>query len=325
MHLPQTHEMVKLLHDFLLTAAPEVALITETNVPHPENISYFGDGDEAHMVYQFTLAPMLLFTLLQEDSTYMQCWLRRYAEPPEGCCFYNFTASHDGVGLRPLEGIVEGEDLDWLVNEGKKRGARVNTRKLPDGSERPYELNITYIDALSDPENEELGIRRFLCSQGVVAALKGIPAFYFHSLVGARNWYEGAEKGENRDINRRKWQVEELDALLDDPDSANSFILNRLVSMLRMRAGQKAFHPEGGQEILETEGHVLGILRTSPDEKQKVLCWFNFTPDPVPAPADLTKEKLGDGPVRDILVEGDRKSSGEEWMLEPYGMVWLKG
>jgi sucrose phosphorylase len=328
MHLPQTHEMVKLLHDFLLTAAPEVALITETNVPHPENISYFGDGDEAHMVYQFTLAPMLLYTLLHEDSTYLQCWLRRFAEPPENGTFFNFTASHDGIGLRPLEGMFNNEEIDWLVDETKKRGGLVNTRSMPDGSERPYELNITYIDALSDPDDEDLGLRRFLCSQAVVMCLKGVPAFYFHSLVGTRNWREGAEKGENRDINRRRWQAGELDALLDNPESPHARVLAKLVAMLRTRRGRKAFHPEGGQEILETEGYVLGVLRISPDGEKRVLCWFNFTPDPLPVPEGMTREKLGDGPWRDILADGEAaepgRDSGKEWTIEPYGTVWLR-
>jgi len=323
-HLPQTHEMVRLLHDFLLTAAPEVALITETNVPHPENISYFGEGDEAHMVYQFTLAPMLLFTLLHEDSTYMQCWLRRFAEPPEGGAFFNFTASHDGIGLRPLEGILGDEELNWLVGEAKKRGGLVNTRRMPDGSERPYELNITYLDALSDPGDPDLGLRRFICSQAVVMCLKGVPAFYFHSLVGTRNWHEGVEMGENRDINRRRWQADELDALLDEPESAHARVLDRLVSMLQVRCGQRAFHPEGGQKILETEGHVLGVLRISPNGERRVLCWSNFTPDPIPVPDALTRENLGEGPWRDILADDGPRASGNDWTIEPYGTVWLR-
>ncbi|MCD8481562.1 MAG: hypothetical protein LR015_02120 [Verrucomicrobia bacterium] len=51
----------------------------------------------------------------------------------------------------------------------------------------PYELNITYCDALSDPRDSELGLRRFLCSQALMLAFRGIPAVYIHSLLGTPN------------------------------------------------------------------------------------------------------------------------------------------
>jgi sucrose phosphorylase len=46
-HLPQTHQVVKLIRDIFNHLYPDCILLTETNVPHDENLSYFGDGDEA--------------------------------------------------------------------------------------------------------------------------------------------------------------------------------------------------------------------------------------------------------------------------------------
>lgn len=323
-HLPQTHELVRLMRDFLLMAAPHVTLLTETSVPHLENISYFGDGDEAHMVYQYTLPPLLLHALLRGDSGHLQRWLREFGNPPRGCTFLNFTASHEGIGVRPLEGIIDDDELDWLIGEVTGRGGLVSTRRLRDGSVIPHELNISYRDALSDPADEDLGVKRFICSQAVVMGLKGIPAFYFHSLVGSRNWPEGAaDSGENRDINRRRWQLAELDKRLDDPRSPRAWILNVMTSMLRVRRGQAAFHPEGMQEILSSDGSLLGVLRASPDGRQRVLCWFNFGSEAVEVPVDALAEHLGDGPWRNLLISGEMVTPDGGRTLGAYEAVWL--
>jgi len=115
-HLPETHEVVKLFRDILGMVAPDVLLLTETNVPHDENISYFGTGDEAHMVYQFSLPPLVLHGLLNGTGTLLTQWASGLGDLPEGCTYLNFTASHDGIGLRPLEGLVESDDLEHMVD-----------------------------------------------------------------------------------------------------------------------------------------------------------------------------------------------------------------
>lgn len=69
MHLPQTHKVVQSFRKILDEAAPGTLIITETNVPHKENISYFGEGEkEAHMVYQFPLPPLVMFSILTGNS-----------------------------------------------------------------------------------------------------------------------------------------------------------------------------------------------------------------------------------------------------------------
>ncbi|MGE4549843.1 MAG: alpha-amylase family glycosyl hydrolase, partial [Opitutales bacterium] len=176
LHLPQTHEVIKLLRDFLEVVAPETILLTETNVPHEENVSYFGRGDEAHLVYQFSLPPLILHGLLEGNSRHLTDWASRLAPPPKGCSYLNFTASHDGIGLRPLEGILSPEEVFQLATKVEGRGGHVSMRSGDDGAEIPYELNVTYFDALSEPGDDALTEARFRCSQAVALAMQGIPA-----------------------------------------------------------------------------------------------------------------------------------------------------
>ena len=219
LHLPETHEVVKLIRNMLEIVAPEVLILTETNVPHEENISYFGKGDEAHAVYQFTLPPLLLHGLLRGTAEHLSSWASQLSPPPKGCYFLNFTASHDGVGVRPLEGILPKQEILDLAEEVEEKGGFVSMRKLEDGSESPYELNSTYYSALSDPKDEMLGEARFLCSQSVALSMRGIPAVYFHSLCATPNDLSGVKKtGRNRTINRKKWEFAELEELLEQKE-----------------------------------------------------------------------------------------------------------
>lgn len=324
-HLPETHEAIKLFRDVLRTVAPHVILLTETNVPHEENISYFGNGDEAQMVYQFALPPLLLHALLRGDSAYLQKWARGLGGLPEGCSYFNFTASHDGVGVRPLSGLVPDEERDWMIERVKERGGRVNYRSLPDGSQSPYEMNITYRSALEVLDNPEMGARRFICSQAVMLAMAGIPGVYFHSIVGEHNWSAGPERegGVNRDINRRRLSWREIEELLDDPDGESGWIANVYASMLRVRRSCSAFHPDALQTIPKTVGKVFAILRESVDGERKVLCIYNFSQKDLPLDRNWISEQLGCPPTRNLLKK-KRKLEDTDWHLGGYECAWLE-
>ncbi len=316
-HLTQTHEVVKLCRDLLAEHAPQTLVLTETNVPHAENVSYFGQvaadtgqADEAHMVYNFSLPPLLLDAFVNGDATAIRTWLANLAPPPPGCTFFNFTASHDGIGVRPLEGLVPDERLLKLVEHVQARGGKVNMRRMADGRELPYELNITFVDALSptalaeDHTTDELHARRFLSSQAVMLALRGMPAPYFHSLVGTRNDYAGVEAtGQNRRINRHKYDLAELDAHLSDADTLQRRIYEGFRELLALRIQQPAFHPDALQEVIEADNdHVLAFQRTSLDGQQTVLVAVNFSGESQHASSPVL------GPTRDLLT-GDLLTS----------------
>jgi sucrose phosphorylase len=279
-NLPQTHEVVKLLRDVLEGLSPRTLLLTETNLPHDQNVSYFGDGDEAHMVYQFSLPPLLLHALQTGNSSYLTTWARDLDDPPPGCTFLNFTASHDGIGVRPLEGIVPDEELFDLVERVEKLGGRVSSRTGNDGRARPYELNITWFDAMGDPmiQDEATQIARFLCSQAIALALRGIPGIYFHSLTAGRNDYSGVQQtGHPRAINRGRWSEVQLNDLLSDRTSVTSRVYREYRRLLVLRAAYPAFHPDVPQRVLDLDNGLFGIERLATDGSERVISVHNLT------------------------------------------------
>ena len=326
LHLPETHQIIKLIRNFLEVVAPDVVILTETNVPHKENISYFGKGDEAHAVYQFSLPPLLLHGLLRGSSEYLTKWAANLAPPPKGCHFLNFTASHDGVGVRPLEGILSQNEIVALADEIRKKGGFVSMRRMEDGSESPYELNSTYYSALSDPDNEEQGMARFQCSQAVALAMKGIPAVYFHSLCGTPNDLEGYNKTKrNRTVNRKKWDQDQLNKLLDDQETLPAQIFSWYSRTLRMRAGCPAFHPEAPQEILDFGSDIFALRRVSIDGGLSVFCLFNFTAKDSKVPEmNLLGTHFPQGKARDLISGGEIDWCKKSVLsLRPFQALWL--
>ncbi|TWT93380.1 Sucrose phosphorylase [Botrimarina colliarenosi] len=326
LHLPETHELVKLMRDVLAALTPRTLVLTETNVPHAENVSYFGEvspttgeADEAHMVYQFSLPPLLLEAFLSGDATALRDWLTDLAPPPPGCTFFNFTASHDGVGVRPLEGLVSEERLAAMVEAVKQRGAIVNTRRKPDGSDAPYELCVAYFSALApETPDDDLHVRRFLSSQAVMLALRGMPAPYFQSLVGAPNDIAGAEaSGIARRINRRKYERAELDGLLT-PGTVQRRVFDGYRDLLAKRIAEPAFHPDAPQRVVDTGNPaVLAFERVSLDGERRLLVLCNVAatdeladlPDPYRDATDL---------LAGVTMEGGATSS-----LTPGQTLWL--
>lgn len=312
LHLPEAHEVVKLMRAFLDLVAPGVVLLTETNVPHAENISYFGAGDEAHLVYQFALPPLVLHALLRGQARHLTAWASDLSAPPPGCSYLNFTASHDGIGVRPLEGLVPEAERHALVREVEARGGQVSSKRNADGTDSPYELNITYFDALGggDPD---LHLARFLCSQTLPLCLQGVPAVYFQSLVAAPNDVAGVHRtGAPRSINRHKWQEQELASLLHQGDRPAARVLPEYLRRLRARGGVPAFAPDLPQRVLDVHPGLFVVERgAGPD---RVLAVHNVTGQTIPWP-----EALGHGWARDLLSPG----GGTDTALEPYACRWL--
>lgn len=325
-HLEQTHEVVKLMRDLLDMVAPNVVLLTETNVPHEENISYFGQGDEAHMVYQFSLPPLLLHGLLNGNSTFLTNWAASLNDLPEKCTYFNFTASHDGIGVRPLQGIVPNEELNKLADRVKELGGHVSSKANSDGTESPYELNITYFDALGDnPETvTDLHLARFLCSQTVAMELRGVSAVYFHSLTATRNNYAGVEEtGRARTINRLKWNEDELEAQLADPRSPGARVIKEYTRRLQQRAQHKVFHPDAAQQIVNLGPEWFVVEREWNGER--VVCISNFTDQYQELKIDDRLDRLNQADACSDILTGRRyMGQGKVIPFDAYQTVWLQ-
>ncbi len=316
--LPQTHRLVKALRALLEIAAPWAVLLTETNVPHDENVGYFGDGsDEAQLVYNFALPPLLLHCAAVEDASSLRSWAGGLATPSRETAFFNFLASHDGVGLRALEGLVEGPAVARLAELALARGGRVSTRSTARG-ERPYELNVSYFDALTPPDEPvATSVRRFATVHAAMLALAGVPAVYVHSLLGSRGAPdEVARTGRARSINREKLGYQGLVAELADAGGRRARVLASLTQLLRVRRQQPAFDPFGDQQVLPAEGGVFALRREGAG--QTLWCAHNLSS----RPGRLRHRELR-GPARD-LIGGREVALAGELELAPWQTLWLE-
>ena len=319
-HLPQTHRLIQFLRAALDEVAPHVQMITETNVPHTDNISYFGDGsNEAQLVYNFALPPLTLHSFHTGDAQMLSRWAKTLTLPSNKTTFFNFLASHDGIGLNPARGILSIADIDVLVEKTLEHGGLVSYKHNSDGSQSPYEMNISYFDALSNPHgNESLGLQidRFIAAQAIMLSLVGVPGIYFHSLFGSRGWLEGVrETGRNRTINREKCDLQSLQGELEDLQSPRARVFAQYRQLLLARGSSSAFHPHGEQKIMDLHPSVFAIERISPDERSRVLCLHNVSSKEIifSTPYELATDLLTSQPLESSSIT-----------LDPYQISWMK-
>jgi glycosidase len=330
-HLPQAHEVVQLFRAVLDVVAPDVLLITETNVPHADNISYFGDGtDEAQLVYQFPLAPLTLNAFHSGSARHLTAWASALAPPSGTTAFFNFLASHDGIGVVPASGILSPAEVADLAARVEAHGGKVSFKNNPDGTQSAYELNITLFDALSDPHDAAEGqarkVDRFVAANAIMLALQGVPGIYVHSLVGSPNDHKGLRQtGRARSINREKWERAEFERRLADPARHEGAVFERMSRLIGVRRGEPAFHPQGPQRVLAANQAIFTLLRSSPGGREHVLCAHNVSGQPQTLRIDELPELAG--AVLDDLVDGSSVAVGDagaEVELEPYQVRWLK-
>ena len=328
-HLPQTHAVVQSLRAILDVAAPYVCLITETNVPHAENISYFGNGrNEAQLVYNFALPPLVLHTFLTGSSRVLSRWASELELPSKLVTFFNFLASHDGIGVTPARNLISSAEFENLIKQTIKHGGLVSYRSNPDGSQSPYELNINYFDALSDPHAPELAqtqIDRFISAHAIMLALVGLPGIYFHSLFGSRSWIEGVHKsGANRAINRQKLDLVELERDLNDPFSLRARIFSGMMDLIQKRSKLPALDPYGSQQVLQCGDTIFGVLRADRDEKRFVVCLHSVAPEPVRAMIDPMRiSPFRRTQWKDVFDQSFRKDLSQPVYFAPYQVRWL--
>jgi glucosylglycerate phosphorylase len=321
-HLEQTHRAIQLMRAVLDEVAPDVQLITETNVPHADNVSYFGDGsNEAQLVYNFALPPLVFHTIRTGDATRLRRWAQALVLPSERVTFFNFLASHDGIGLNPARGILDPAEIDALVQTATDHDGFVSYKHNPDGTTSPYELNISYFDALSSPlrnEPESAQVARFLAAHSVVLALRGLPGIYFHSLFGSRGNRQGAESsGIPRRINRKKLDAATLEAELDDPASLRARVFAGIRQMIEARRSHPAFNPYAEQVIPDAPPDLF-LIRRRAGEGKEVLCVTNVTANAVSF--QLPAENLGWKPLPGF----PETSAGRPVLLPPYGVSWFE-
>lgn len=330
-HLEQTHEIVKLFRDILDIVAPSVALITETNVPHQENISYFGNGsDEAQMIYNFALPPLVLYTFYRMDSTALTNWAMSLEKPSDTATFFNFLDSHDGIGVMAVNDILTRNEIEFIVNRVKAHGGLISYKTASDGSEVPYELNITWFSALnrtdSDEEDIAFHVKRFVASRSIALVLQGVPGIYFHSLIGTPNDIAAVlSNHSNRDINRTVLDANAVIKELEDPFSKISRISRELGRLIIIRTRKKAFHPNSEQKIIRLTSDVFTLLRKTP-EGDNLLAITNITNKVCHLQIPLSVTESTNMRWFDSVskTEFDAEDGKIFITMQPYDVVWLE-
>ena len=324
-NLAQTHEVIRLLRTLIEHVDPSIIIITETNIPNRENLTYFGNANEAHAIYNFSLPPLLVNTLVTGDCTYLKSWMMSMPPAQNGTAYFNFIASHDGIGLRPAEGLLDDDEISELVHTMQSFGGKISWRASDHGQQKPYEINITLFDALQGTTKgpDKYQVDRFICAHAIMLGMEGIPGLYIHSLLGTSNDYEKvANTGQNRSINRRRWDLSELEALLDSPYSQHHKVLTRVSQLIRIRKAQPAFHPNATQFTLQLGTTIFGYWRQSLDRKQSIFCVSNIS-DEEQTIALTDINLIGTDNWIDLITRDEICLSDSALTLKPYQVLWI--
>jgi sucrose phosphorylase len=325
LNLPQTHEIVRLLRTLIQAKKPDSIIITETNIPNRENLSYFGNGNEAHWVYNFSLPPLLLNTLTTGNCRALKQWMMSMPPARFGTAYFNFIASHDGIGLRPAEGLLTTDEINHLVGVMEGFGGHTSWRNLEDGTKQHYEINISLFDAFrgTDLGKDQWQIDRFICAHAIMFALEGVPAIYLHSFLGTKNDYQRVRNsGHNRAINRHQWQYDDIVMELENRDSSHSQIFYRLKELIKIRRQQPAFHPNATQFTLHLSDHIFGFWRQSMDREQSIFCISNISKE-IQTLVTSDINLIDNQTWIDLLDESESNQITDSITMRPYQTLWI--
>lgn len=319
-HLEKTHQLVKLFRAIADHVAPGTVIITETNVPHQDNISYLGNGhDEAQMVYQFSLPPLVLHAIHTGSARALRQWASSLDLSSNDTTFFNFLASHDGIGLNPARGILSEVEIVALVRDLALEGALVSYKNNPDGTTSPYEINVTYLDALnSEADDDATRLKRFLLAHAILLVFPGVPAIYIQSILGGRNHYDGVRAaGHNRAINRQKYDLQQIEAALAGGNWLRQQIYTRLGQLIQLRRRQPAFHPDNPMTLYDSENALLVLSRHQPESGDGLLCVFNLSGRSV-----MTQLPVAHA-LQDV-VSGEKIDGTQPVKLDAWQFMWLR-
>ena len=321
-NLKQTHEIIKLLRNIIELLNIQTTIITETNLPEKENLSYFGKNDEANWIYNFSLPPLLIHAFLFENSSFLNKWSKNLPNTKNENCYLNFIASHDGIGIRPTEGLLDEQTLNNFLKRLKKNGSKFSFRKVQNKVKKVYEANITVFNALKKSDYDQKGkfnLERYVSAHAIMISFEGIPAIYFNSLFGTSN--DEAKfiiTGNNRDVNRYRWNLKNITSKLKNNESKQSIFYNKLCYLLNIRRKQKAFHPNATRLNLNFGPKIYGFKRISKDRKQTIICITNISSQK--QKIKVHKENLK---FRNLMNSKTKIVNKQFLLLDPFETIWL--
>ena len=326
LNLSQTHEIIKLLRDIVDQLDKNLIIVTETNLPKQENLSYFGKNDEAHWIYNFSLPPLIVNTFLFEDSVALTKWSMKMPPAQLGNAYLNFIASHDGIGMRPAEGVLSDKEIKKMLQRLKKNGSKFSMRKLSNNEEKVYEANISLFNALQFTDSDLKGkfaLKRFIAAHCIILAIEGVPAFYFNSLFATKNDEETfASTGVKRNLNRYKWHYSTLVNLIKTNNTIEKNCYETFKKLISIRKIQPAFHPNATQFTLNLDKNIFAVWRQSRDRKQSIFALTNVSSKTIKL--NTNKINLIDDEQWFDLLSQETKITDDQYIkLMPFQSLWI--
>ena len=240
-------------------------------------------------------------------------------------CYLNFLATHDGIGLRPLEGILKNKDLIILLDTLKNFGSKFTFRKIKNNKKVIYEANISLFDCFLGTINgkDNFAYDRFYSAHAIMLSFEGLPAFYIHSLFGTRNNLDLLKETKlNRSINRSSYCYDYLKKILNNTQSHGYKIYRNILNLIDIRKKQTAFHPNATQYTLNLGNNFFGIWRQSIDRKQSIFAIYNVTKKP----QELKINKLNILNLEnwtDLISFKKLESKQVFFHFKPYQFMWV--
>tara|TARA_A100001015_G_C15031146_1_gene733300 strand:- start:549 stop:2273 length:1725 start_codon:yes stop_codon:yes gene_type:complete len=323
-NLPETHVIIRLIRLIVEDYSSSCLIITETNVPNHENLSYFGNNNEAHCIYNFSLAPLVIHAIISENSTYLKQWSRSMPPAQQGNSYLNFLSTHDGIGMRPLEGILPDKELKKFIKTLQDSGAYL-TYRISQNKETVYEVNTTLLDAFKKTYKgkDNLKTKRFVLAHEILLSMEGIPAIYIQNLLGSNNDLRKMKISKKfRSVNRKNWDYDDLLNKLNNRSSINSKIYTSIIRLVKIRKKQPAFHPNATQFTLQLKNDLFGIWRQSIDRSQSIFCISNLTKEKKNVSL-LEINLISTNDWYDILTGKKIENLSGNFALNAYQSIWL--
>ena len=330
-HHPNTHRLLQVLRDALAGRADLVS-VAEVNEPQDTILPYLGSeetGMESDLVYQFGHFPLAVQALLSGDASHYKRWLGTL-KPFGGRQFITVYGSHDGMGRKPVLGLLPDVDLERMVQHlVDEHGALPNYSRQAGGGRIIYELCGTpwsLINRADAGEPVQFQVDRYVACGALGLVLRGVPAFYINGLLGVPNRLDPASLDENRSINREQFDEAALYAELDDPKGQMRQVLERLLRLIAVRAAEPAFAPGGPPlQVLDTPPGVVAIAVDGGGRRVVALTNVSAARQRVRLDSALFQGRRA---VRELITGTERAlPAGGPWELPlaPYEVHWLAG
>jgi len=200
-------------------------------------------------VYDFALPVLVLDTLFNKKASSLKKWL---AVSPRNAI--TVLDTHDGIGIVDVasedgkEGLIEDNVLNNIVEKIhlNSKGDSLKATGAAASNLDLYQVNCTYFDALGRDETA------YLIARTIQFFVPGIPQVYYVGVFAGENDMDLlAKTNVGRDINRRYFTKDEIDAHLKRP------LINALKELMIFRNVHPAFN--GTFNLVDTPDSLLNI------------------------------------------------------------------